>query len=636
MEIFTPWDWLTGMSEVVHLFSHYGQKYYIPAESSEEQYVSAYPTLNFIGDSMTVFLVNRHLSQSKVADLNISDYRIKDGAYKLYTLSGLPAAETFVSQSNNALDQTDIPVIQGNITITLPPLSVSALVIPKNTTLYNKYGERTAWAEAENGTLTGVEIASDIAGYSGTGYITGFDAPGDKIILNLNIPAKDVYKVVVYYAGGAAGSQTLTVNNTFTAAVDLPASADFRSEDAGGFVLEAGSNTLVISRNTGTAAIDKIEIYRTEKNVFDLSPELTDTAATDEAKELYMFLQYQFGERIISGQTHDYYNNIKTLTGKSPMIRAADFQHFTEGYPYLWKDGAHTFGYDPNDGTVNSLINWYNSTGGKGIVSMHWHWHSPSGSLSSVAGTNTFYTEYTTFDIRQAVIPGTPEYNYVIRDIDSVAFQLKKLQAAGIPVLWRPLHEAGGGWFWWGAKGAEPCLALWDILIERLKNYHQLHNLIWVWSTPEPDWYPGNDKVDMIGYDSYPGVNNYTNQKTMFDHLYMLTRGEKLIAMTENGPIPDPNACLEQDAPWLYFASWSDLVTEQNATAHLQDVYNNPLVLTLESTNAKTGFDWRSSLYPEDWVPGYKDTQGRFLHDFSYAGYHMGEDSLPVITGITF
>lgn len=37
---------------------------------------------------------------------------------------------------------------------------------------------------------------------------------------------------------------------------------------------------------------------------------------------------------------------------------------------------------------------------------------------------------------------------------------------------------------------------------------------------------------------------------------------------------------------------------------------------------------WRSELYPEDWNPGFGDAQGRFLHDFSYAGYHHGEAEL--------
>lgn len=41
---------------------------------------------------------------------------------------------------------------------------------------------------------------------------------------------------------------------------------------------------------------------------------------------------------------------------------------------------------------------------------------------------------------------------------------------------------------------------------------------------------------------------------------------------------------------------------------------------------------WRSALYPADWTPGYSDGQGRFLHDFSYAGYHSGLDRIPDIS----
>jgi hypothetical protein len=38
---------------------------------------------------------------------------------------------------------------------------------------------------------------------------------------------------------------------------------------------------------------------------------------------------------------------------------------------------------------------------------------------------------------------------------------------------------------------------------------------------------------------------------------------------------------------------------------------------------------WRSALYPKDWTPSWTDSEGRFLHDFSYAGYHRGEKSWP-------
>ena len=85
------------------------------------------------------------------------------------------------------------------------------------------------------------------------------------------------------------------------------------------------------------------------------------------------------------------------------MLRVADFQHFTEGYPYLWDNGGHTFGKH-DDGSVDTLISWHDSTDGKGIISYQWHWHSPSG---GEVGTNTFYTSLTDFDVSKAEkIPG--------------------------------------------------------------------------------------------------------------------------------------------------------------------------------------------------------------------------------------
>jgi hypothetical protein len=37
---------------------------------------------------------------------------------------------------------------------------------------------------------------------------------------------------------------------------------------------------------------------------------------------------------------------------------------------------------------------------------------------------------------------------------------------------------------------------------------------------------------------------------------------------------------------------------------------------------------WRSELYPTNWYPGFS-VDGKFLHDFSYAGYKRGEEAIP-------
>ena len=303
---------------------------------------------------------------------------------------------------------------------------------------------------------------------------------------------------------------------------------------------------------------------------------------------LYDYLRSEYGQNIISGQT-SYWQQLIEITGKEPVLRAFDFQSYTQGYPYVWQDGGHTFGWFEN-GTTQQAINWYKSTNGQGIVTFQWHWHSPFGGNP---GSNTFYSWLTNFSVINAITPGTPENLAVIQDIDSIASQLKRLEAVNVPVLFRPLHEAGGhgamngsnAWFWWGSDGAIACLTLYDMIYDRITYHHGINNLIWVWSDPHVGWYPGNDKVDILGYDSYPGAFNYSPNKPMFDHLYNIVQGEKIIAMSENGPIPDIDQCIAQDAMWSYFSAWSNLVVEQNSIEHIQAVYNHPNVLTLSLGN---------------------------------------------------
>ncbi len=79
------------------------------------------------------------------------------------------------------------------------------------------------------------------------------------------------------------------------------------------------------------------------------------------------------------------------------MVQAFDMQNYSPHNPwYNWQP------YD--DGTVQSAIDWYKSTNKVGIVSFHWHWFSPFGGQLR---TSTFYTQYTDFNVSNAVIPNT-------------------------------------------------------------------------------------------------------------------------------------------------------------------------------------------------------------------------------------
>ena len=433
--------------------------------------------------------------------------------------------------------------------------------------------------EAETGVLNGVYISNQTGSSSGA-FVTGFDADGDKVTVSVTVPSTAYYKLEIHYrATYGEKKQRVLANNVFVGEVAFPAATDFVAQNAGSIFLNSGSNTIAVEKSWGYMDVDKFSIYTTPANVFDIAATLIDNNASAATRQLYKYLRTQFGTNIISGSTDDQYENVKNQAGKSPLLRAWDFASYSPMYPWKWGGSGHIFGPVDNQDAEHA-ISWYNATGKKGIVAIHWHWGSPSG---GTAGTNTFYTNLTTFDVSKAVINGTQQNTDVIRDIDAIAVQLKKLQDANVPVLWRPLHEAGGAWFWWGAKGSGPAKALWDIVYQRLHDYHGLHNLIWVWSTPEADWYPGNSKTDLMGYDSYPGEFNYTPQKNVFDNLYNVTGGKKLIAMSENGPIPDINNSISAGAFWSYFMTWSDLAFSQNTTAHMTGVYNNEKTITLEN-----------------------------------------------------
>jgi hypothetical protein len=162
-----------------------------------------------------------------------------------------------------------------------------------------------------------------------------------------------------------------------------------------------------------------------------------------------------------------------------------------------------------------------------------------------------------------------------------------------VPILWRPLHEAEGKWFWWGAKGPEACKWLWKLLYDRLVNYHQLNNLIWVWtSTGSPsarEWYPGDQYVDIIGADIYLPNGTYSSSFITFDNMVSLYEGKKIITLSENGPIPDPEKLFIEGAAWSWFGTWAGtFITDgvSNSTAHINNVYKHEYVVTLDEIDS--------------------------------------------------
>lgn len=196
-----------------------------------------------------------------------------------------------------------------------------------------------------------------------------------------------------------------------------------------------------------------------------------------------------------------------------------------------------------------------------------------------------FYTYGTTFNLTAALADtNSTNYALLLSDMDTIAKQLLRLQAANIPILWRPLHEADGGWFWWGAYGPESCKTLYRLMYTRFTQFHGLRNLIWVWNSVTPSWYPGSDVVDILGYDSYPPIGDHGAVSVQYQQLIALGNDEKMVTLPEVGNLPDPANLKAYHADWSYFVVWNGEFIESetyNSLEFKKMVYEDPTVLKL-------------------------------------------------------
>lgn len=291
-----------------------------------------------------------------------------------------------------------------------------------------------------------------------------------------------------------------------------------------------------------------------------------DRRASRQVHAVLDYLKGQCGKGLISGQVDlGDAEWVKANTGKYPAILGMDFMH-----------APRRMGGDTKSAPV--AIDWYRQK--RGLVTYQWHWSSPSGAQDPGSG---FYTGKTKFDLDAALKdPASPDYKGLLTDMDDVAAEIKKMADARVPILFRPLHEAQGGWFWWGAKGPENCKKLYHLIFDRMTKMHRLHNLIWVWtaypaSNGKGDpaaWYPGDDCVDVV-------VSDYCEKKQDFDDLTRLTGGKKLVALAETMNAPDPDKALA-DTPWAYWVTWARRDWNKRSNDDMKRAMSRSLTITLD------------------------------------------------------
>lgn len=333
-----------------------------------------------------------------------------------------------------------------------------------------------------------------------------------------------------------------------------------------------------------------------------------DASATIKTRAIYTYLRSTWGKQTLTGQQDltwkdgiDMAERVYKDTGKYPALMGYDFMNY--GQTASWVEGLKQ---------TEEAIAWANKGG---LVTFSWHWRDPALLNTANANSAQFYTKDTNFQIPMkdgALDSSSAAYTQINAGIDLVAAELKKLSDAGVTVLWRPLHEASGnngdGWFWWGrtrtdgAPQAYAQILLWRHIYDRLVNYHGLHNLLWVWNGQNAAWYPGDDVVDISSHDIYDNSDNktYKSQITTYTQARKYSAEAKLIALSENSYIPDPDKIATDGAWWLWFMTWNDgnfnettleSTTHKdnfwsgdyyNTSAHKTKVYNHANMITLD------------------------------------------------------
>ena len=270
--------------------------------------------------------------------------------------------------------------------------------------------------------------------------------------------------------------------------------------------------------------------------------------------------------------------HIERVTGRQPALLGFELLSCSPNINYLDTDAECMEEVEGNTGTLRQAWEW---AAGGGLITFTWHWFSPLGGHDK-----SFFTENTDFDAARALQPGTAEHQALLSDMDVMAGILRPFREAGVPILWRPFHEGDGGWFWWGARGPETVKGLWRLMFERYTEVHRLDNLIWVWNSPVPACYPGDDTVDILSRDMYPPAHVHEAHVEKLRELQAVTAQRKITLIGEIGTIPSAEALARERAEWVSYLTWcggfclGEEYTDQEA---LRAMYAHPWAVTKDT-----------------------------------------------------
>ncbi len=441
---------------------------------------------------------------------------------------------------------------------------------------------------------SGVSAESFVQGFSGTGYAMIRSNADFKMVVD--IPASQHYTVTAVHRADDYKENPLLINGAKV--MSMVSGTEWQSAKAKNIFLEKGKNEITLGEGWSWFYLDSIRIESgaalSDSLYSGISETLSNQNANPKTQRIYNYFRDIYGKRTILGQCtaygeHTEFDSFYRQFGKYPALRTFDFLY----------DSYATCSGNPPAKDVAEAIEWSKKGG---LVVFDWHWNNPV--------DNAFYTDATKFSLADAVtyenIAGlsgdaldkmlnegkiTETTRLLVRDIDLIAGLMKQMEEENVTIMWRPLHEAEGGWFWWGASGADSYKWLWELIYLRMTDYHELNNLIWVWNGQNPEWYPSDKYCDIVSIDIYNNPHDNSTAANVLADYQKITES-KMAAIAECATMTDPKQIVRDNAYWLWFSTWigdyvinpvsKDVSGEYTSIELMKEVFDSEVIITLD------------------------------------------------------
>jgi len=280
----------------------------------------------------------------------------------------------------------------------------------------------------------------------------------------------------------------------------------------------------------GDAARYHVELDLSPIGKANSSAALLKALSDLQGKGILFGQQHAIDEGISSADSHGHRSDVHAMTGKYPAVFGFDTDE-----PPVETDGSP-------DTTGKAFAKAFIEADSLGsVVTLSSHLHNP-------------VSDGEAFDIDSSVavdrlLPGG-DLNHKITDwLDTVATAANNSirgDGSKIPIIFRPLHENTGDWFWWGKShmSADDFKALWQYVHDYLTETKGVDNLLFAYSPNYPldgskenylATYPGDKYVDIMGYDAYQSDNDQPDADWMQDTVRDLVMVNQLAA--EHGKV---------------------------------------------------------------------------------------------------